>query len=58
MITSEMPELLGMSDRILVMCEGHLSGIVDAKEATGEKVLYYASTYKVKKEEELSTHGT
>ena len=45
MISSEMPELLGMSDRIAVMCEGHLSGILDGKEATDEKVMYLASTY-------------
>jgi methyl-galactoside transport system permease protein len=45
MITSEMPELLGMSDRILVMCEGHLSGILNADNASPEEVMYYASTY-------------
>ncbi len=45
MISSEMPELLGMSDRIAVMCEGHLSGILDGSEATDEKVMYLASTY-------------
>ncbi len=45
MISSEMPELLGMSDRIAVMCEGHLSGILDGAEATDEKVMYLASTY-------------
>jgi methyl-galactoside transport system ATP-binding protein len=45
MISSEMPELLGMSDRVLVMCEGHLSAILDAKDATGEEVMYYASTW-------------
>jgi methyl-galactoside transport system ATP-binding protein len=43
MISSEMPELIGMSDRILVMCEGRLSGIVCRDEATEEKVMYYAS---------------
>jgi len=39
MITSEMPELLGMSDRILVMCEGRVSGLLDRNEATQEKVM-------------------
>jgi methyl-galactoside transport system ATP-binding protein len=43
MISSEMPELIGMSDRILVMCEGRLSGIVCRDDATEEKVMYYAS---------------
>ena len=45
MIGSEMPELLGMSDRIAVMCEGHLSGILDGADATDEKVMFLASTY-------------
>ena len=45
MISSEMPELMGMSDRIMVMCEGHLSGIVDAKTATDEEIMHLASAY-------------
>ncbi len=43
MISSEMPELIGMSNRILVMCEGQVSGILDGKTATEEKVMEYAS---------------
>jgi methyl-galactoside transport system ATP-binding protein len=31
MISSEMPELLGMSDRIMVMCEGRVSGFLEDK---------------------------
>jgi len=45
MISSEMPELLGMSDRIMVMCEGHLSGIVEGKDATQEGIMVLASKY-------------
>ncbi len=45
MISSEMPELMGMSDRIMVMCEGHLSGILQGSEATDEKIMMLASTY-------------
>ncbi|MBC5582347.1 sugar ABC transporter ATP-binding protein [Anaerofilum sp. BX8] len=45
MISSEMPELMGMSDRIMVMCEGHLSGILDGKTATDEQIMMLASTY-------------
>jgi methyl-galactoside transport system ATP-binding protein len=43
MISSEMPELLGMSDRILVMREGRLSGIVDGKRATEEEIMRLAA---------------
>lgn len=47
MISSEMPELLGMSDRIMVMCEGRLSGIIDGKNATEEEVMRLATKYMV-----------
>jgi methyl-galactoside transport system ATP-binding protein len=43
MISSEMPELLGMSDRILVMREGRLSGIVEGKTATEEEIMRLAA---------------
>jgi len=39
MMTSEMPELLGLSDRIAVMAEGRLTAVMDRKDATQEKVL-------------------
>ena len=43
MISSEMPELLGMSDRILVMREGRLNGEFMRGEATEERLLQAAS---------------
>ncbi|MET3582445.1 ribose transport system ATP-binding protein [Mesorhizobium robiniae] len=39
MMTSEMPELLGLSDRIAVMCEGRLTAIMSRDDATQEKIL-------------------
>jgi ribose transport system ATP-binding protein len=39
MISSELPELLGMSDRIVVMCRGRIQAQLDAAEATEERVL-------------------
>lgn len=42
MISSELPEVLGMSDRILVMNRGHLAGEFTAAEATQEKILHCA----------------
>ncbi|OZV13830.1 D-xylose ABC transporter ATP-binding protein [Tissierella sp. P1] len=41
MISSEMPEILGMSDRILVMHEGQLRGEISREEATQEKIMNY-----------------
>ncbi len=43
MISSEMPEILGMSDRIVVMSEGRVAGILDRAEATQEKIMALAS---------------
>ena len=45
MISSEMPELLGMSDRIMVMCSGKLSGIIDGNEASQELIMKYATKF-------------
>ncbi len=44
-ISSEMPELLGMSDRIMVMCQGRLSGIVEGKSATQEEIMRLATQF-------------
>ena len=42
MISSEMPEILGMCDRIVVMCEGRVTGELLRGEATQEKILELA----------------
>ena len=39
MISSEMPEILGMCDRIYIMNEGKMAGELDAKEATQEGIM-------------------
>ena len=39
LISSEMPEILGMSDRIYTMCKGRITGCVDAADATQEGLL-------------------
>lgn len=43
MISSEMPEILGMSDRVMVMHEGTVAGILDRSEASQEIILNYAA---------------
>ena len=43
MISSEMPEVLGMSDRVVVMREGNLAGILDRSEADQVKVMQLAA---------------
>ncbi len=39
MISSELPEVLGMSDRIYIMNEGKIAGELSAEEATQEKIM-------------------
>ena len=43
MISSEMPEVLGMSDRIMVMHEGSVKGFIDRADATQELIMKYAT---------------
>jgi inositol transport system ATP-binding protein len=43
MVSSEMPEILGMSDRVLVMHEGRLTGEFSRAEATQEKIMQAAT---------------
>ena len=45
MISSEMPELLGMSDRVMVMCAGRLSGILSKEEANQVEVMRLATQF-------------
>lgn len=43
MISSEMEELLGMSDRIIVLCEGRMTGMIPKDEFSQERIMTYAS---------------
>jgi ribose transport system ATP-binding protein len=51
MVSSELPELLGMSDRIYVMCEGKLTGELSREEATQEKIMKLATLGGINKDE-------
>lgn len=42
LISSELPEIIGLSDRIIIMREGHITGEVTRREATEELILKYA----------------
>ncbi len=45
MVSSEMPELLGMSHRVAVLCNGKLTGVLDKKDATQEAVMRLATQF-------------
>ena len=47
MISSEIPELMGLSDRILVLSEGKLTGVLEQKEFTQENIMRLASQFGV-----------
>jgi ribose transport system ATP-binding protein len=46
MISSELPEILRMSHRVIVMCEGRITGELVAGEATQEKIMQFATMYR------------
>ena len=52
MISSEMPEILGMCDRIIVMCEGRVTGELMRDEADQESILKYAMAKSLKATQE------
>jgi rhamnose transport system ATP-binding protein len=43
MISSELPEVLGMADRVLVVCEGRITADIPRDEATPENVMLAAT---------------
>ena len=45
MISSEMSELIGMSDRVMVMCDGRVTGFIDGQKATQESILELATQF-------------
>lgn len=52
MVSSELPELIGMCDRIYVMCEGHIAGELEREEFSQEAIMMYATgTHSIIKEE-------
>jgi ribose transport system ATP-binding protein len=47
-VSSELPEILGFSDRILVMCDGRVTGELSREEATQDKIMEYATRFESK----------
>ena len=45
MISSEMAEIIGMSDRVMVMCDGRVTGFIDGKDATQENIMELATQF-------------
>ena len=45
MISSDMPELINMSDRVIVMCDGKITGTLEQNEISQENIMHYAIRY-------------
>ena len=45
MISSEMGELIGMADRIMVMCDGRITGFIDGDKANQENIMALATQF-------------
>jgi ribose transport system ATP-binding protein len=54
MISSELPELLAMSDRVVCIAEGHVAGILDRSEATPERVMRYCTAQRKSSSEKVA----
>ena len=48
-VSSEMPEVMGIADRIIVMCDGRITGEVMAEETTQNEILTMATSFENKK---------
>ena len=48
LISSEIPELMGLSDRIIVMAGGRITGELTREEFSQEEIMRYASKFEVK----------
>ncbi len=48
-VSSEMPEVMGIADRIIVMCDGRITGEVMAKDTTQSEILKLATSFEDKK---------
>lgn len=47
-VSSELPEVMGISDRIIVMCDGRITGEIMQEDATEDKILAYATEFETK----------
>jgi len=47
-VSSEMPEIMGISDRIVIMCDGRITGELDREEAEQDQILKYATQFEKK----------
>lgn len=47
-VSSEMPEVMGIADRIVVMCDGRITGEVMARETTQSEILTLATSFEDK----------
>jgi ABC-type sugar transport system ATPase subunit len=47
-VSSELPEILGVSDRVLVLCEGRITGEIQRSDASEEKIMRAATQFQAR----------
>ncbi len=47
MVSSELPEILGLSDRVMVLREGRVRANLNRSEAAEEQIMYYATGHEI-----------
>lgn len=57
MISSELPEILGICDRVLVMCEGEIKAELNCENTNQEEIMHYATLYTNSEREEANGEG-
>jgi len=45
MVSSEMPELIGMSNRVMVLCNGRCTGVLDKQQCSQESIMRLATKF-------------
>ena len=45
MVSSELPEIMGMSDRVIVMCQGRITGTFERHELSQERIMSCATQF-------------
>ena len=57
-VSSEMPEVIGISDRVIVMCDGRITGVFSTDEVSQDLILECATKFESKLDRTVEGSGT
>ena len=58
LVSSDLPEIINMCDRVYVMAEGRITGELNASEITQEKIMHFSTTIETEAAKEVQRHGS